>query len=93
MNIGFVIKDIRKKKQITQATLSNLCGVSQSYLSSIENGNKRPEFKTLEIICDSLKVSISDLFLLSLQKEDIRENQLQKVNSLKKEILNEIIEL
>ena len=43
MNIGLAIKSIRKKLSITQYELAEKCDLSQTSLSQIETGVKRPD--------------------------------------------------
>ncbi|WP_084135144.1 helix-turn-helix domain-containing protein [Rikenella microfusus] len=50
MDIGSVIRDIRKKKKITQTQLAKLSQITQTYLSQIENNQKEPTIPTLKAI-------------------------------------------
>ncbi len=90
MDLGTTLRKIRKYKDITQGNLSNLSGVSQSYLSLIEKGDKKPEFKTLEVICKALDINLGDVMILSLEKNDLEKNQLKRVDKLKECIMRQI---
>ncbi|WP_028778772.1 helix-turn-helix domain-containing protein [Shimazuella kribbensis] len=57
--MSLAIKEIRKKKQITQKQLAEITRLSQSYLSQIESGSRQPTLKTLCVLADSLNVSLS----------------------------------
>lgn len=77
----FVIKNLRKQKNITLNELSNKTGLSFSYLSRLEN-NKVPNcsLNTLEKISTALETNIKDLFYSKLDIDYL------------KNIMNETIE-
>lgn len=54
------IKEVCKKKGITQKQLSELCGIAEVSLSKSINGN--PTISTLEKIATALGVEITELF-------------------------------
>lgn len=60
--IVFHIKEIRIKKNISQKQLSELSGVSKSYISELENNLKCPTVLVLCKIADVLKVKVEDLY-------------------------------
>lgn len=45
--IGLTIKEARNKQCITQAKLSELTGLSRTYIADIESGRNNPSLKTL----------------------------------------------
>jgi transcriptional regulator with XRE-family HTH domain len=51
MNIGIAIRSIRKQLDITQYELADRCNISQTSLSQIENGVKRPSARTIKKGC------------------------------------------
>ena len=71
MNLGAVIKDIRKQKGQTQTEFASNCGITQTYLSQIENNSKEPNLSTLKDISNSLDIPLPILFFLSLNEDDI----------------------
>ena len=62
----FVVKRIYQlcsDRGITPNALSYMCGISQSTLKSILNGeSKNPGIVTLKKICDGLEISIVEFF-------------------------------
>ena len=60
--IGARVKYYRKKKQITQRELSAILGVTESYISGIENGSKISLIR-LDQIDDALGVHITFLII------------------------------
>ncbi len=62
MNIGGRIKEIRKQSGIKIVELAEKAGIARVYLSEIERGKHTPSLKTLEAICVTLNVSLSDFF-------------------------------
>lgn len=71
MNLGAVIKDIRKQKRQTQTEFASNCGITQTYLSQIENNSKEPNLSTLKEISNNLDIPLPILFFLSLNEDDI----------------------
>ena len=75
MNIGSIIKDVRRKKKMTQTQLAKLSNVTQTYLSQIENNQKEPAVSTLKILADNLSVPLPVLLFMAIENEDIPENK------------------
>jgi len=60
--IGKNIKEIRKKKGISQDKLSKLADITHTTLAKLESGaNTNPTIKTLQKIARALNVKIDDL--------------------------------
>ncbi len=75
MNLGIVIKKIRKDKKLTQTKFASICGITQTYLSQIENNSKEPNLSTLKVISSALNMPLPILFFLSLDEEDVAPNK------------------
>jgi len=71
MNLGTVIKNIRKQKGKTQSEFASVCGITQTYLSQIEGNLKEPNLSTLKEISNNLDVPLPILFFLSLDENDV----------------------
>lgn len=71
MNIGIVIKNHRKNKGLSQIQFAEICDITQTYLSQIENNNKEPNLSTLKKISENLSIPLPILFFLSLNEDDI----------------------
>ena len=80
MDLGSIIKDIRKQKGIRQNTFADLCKISQTYLSQIENNQKEPTISILKKIASKLEVPLPILFFLSLDENDIPESKRDAFN-------------
>ncbi len=52
---------VRKERELTQEQLSELCGLSQQYLSDLERGKRNPTIVTVFEIAQALEVSHLDL--------------------------------
>ena len=52
MDIGNVIKELRKEKGLNQTDFAELIGITQTALSQIETGFARPNPGTLKGICE-----------------------------------------
>ena len=75
MDLGNIIKNIRKQKGQTQSEFALSCGITQTYLSQIENNLKEPNLSTLKSISDSLNVPLPILFFLSMTEDDVQPNK------------------
>ena len=75
MNLGKAIMSVRKQLGIKQYELAEMCGISQTSLSQIETGVKRPSPNTLKKICNAFEVPDSVLYILGMQDTDIPESK------------------
>jgi len=71
MNIGSAIKSIRKKLSITQYELAERCDLSQTSLSQIETGIKRPSQRTISKVCTVLDIPESIIYIVAMQEADV----------------------
>ncbi len=66
MNDGLVLKNrlkaARTEKNLSQAALADLVGVSRNTISSIETGQFSPTAKLALILCIALDKKFEDLF-------------------------------
>lgn len=72
MDLGLAIKSIRKQKGFKQNQFAELCEITPSYLSQIENNNKEPNLSILKIISNNLGTPLPILFFLSLDNDDVK---------------------
>lgn len=56
---------LRTYHQLTQVELAKLLGISNSYLSEIENGGKTPQLDLLEKYSEIFKIPTSSILLFS----------------------------
>jgi len=75
MNIGQSIKKLRKDMAVSQSDLAINSGISQTYLSQIENGVKIPSHDVLTKIAFELDIPLAILYWYSLEREDIKPNK------------------
>ena len=60
--LGLKIKELRKRKGLTQEQLAELIDMEQNSISVIESGRNFPTLGTLEKIAKVLDVNLSDFF-------------------------------
>jgi transcriptional regulator with XRE-family HTH domain len=77
MDLGNIIKNIRKQKGQTQSEFALSCGITQTYLSQIESNLKEPNLSTLKAISENLNVPLPILFFLSMTEDDVQEHKRQ----------------
>ena len=61
MNIGQLIRRYRKKQKLTLKAVAEKAGISESFLSQVENNVNSPSVDTLQKICGSIGISTGDL--------------------------------
>ena len=75
MNIGITIRELRKRKNLSQEELSGLTNISQTYISQIESGKKIPSLEVLQTIGEKIGVPVEIISFLSLDKDSIAEHK------------------
>ena len=75
MDIGTSIKELRKKKKITQKELAEMCNISTNSICSIEKGITFPSKNIISRICKALNIPESYLLLFSLREDDIPDDK------------------
>lgn len=77
----FVIKNIRKNKNLSLYKLSQMTGISRTYLRDLENNKKfNPSVSTLEKISSALDVNVKKLFYSTLDIEDLRKELHKRID-------------
>ena len=71
------IKQLRKKKGISQSELAALIGVKNNTVSTWERGTRKPDFVALDLLSDYFEVSFKYI-LGSSDKEEARVKPTQK---------------
>ena len=71
---GAVIRELRKKRGVSQEVLSGFACISRSHLAMIENGTKNPNVDTLWRIAEALGMPLSDLLAL-IESEISKKNE------------------
>ena len=84
-NLGQVISSLRKKRNLSQGSLANQIGISQTYMSMIERDKKEPSITVVKQIGESLEVPYQLLFFLTLDEKD-----LSTTNEFKQPLLVEL---
>ena len=71
------IKQLRKKKGISQSERAALTGVKNNTVSTWERGTRKPDFEALDLLSDYFEVSF-EYILGSSDKEEARVKPTQK---------------
>lgn len=76
----FVIKLLRRSKNITLYKLSQVTGISRTYLRELENNNVfNPTMKILDKIANALDVTIKDLFYYNNDVNKLKEEMYHRI--------------
>lgn len=57
MDIGLLIRESRERKNMSREAISDLLGVHVNTYAKIENGEREPDRRELEIICEVLDLN------------------------------------
>jgi SOS-response transcriptional repressor LexA len=63
--IGTLLRNLRLRRGLSQFDLATAVGINNSYLSRIENGERRPSPKILKKFADALRYSYDELVVTS----------------------------
>ena len=61
MHLGSLIRHIRKEKKLTLKSVAEKAGISEGFLSQVENNVNSPSVDTLSKICDGIGVQAGDI--------------------------------
>ena len=95
---GKVLRDFRKKNNLTQEELSEKLGISLKYISRIENGNNGVKTETLIKYMNILGITPNTIFMDLLTNPEAAKNakiseKIVNLSDEKKDFLNSIIDL
>lgn len=77
----FVIKELRKNKNISQYKLSQMTDISRTYLRNLENNKKcNPSLHILSLIAEALEVNIKDLFYTEADINILKKEMYRRIN-------------
>ncbi|MDO3411938.1 cupin domain-containing protein [Saccharibacillus sp. CPCC 101409] len=81
MDIGSSIRTIRKRKGITIASICAATGLSQGFMSQVENNKTSPSISTLEQIAAALDVPLAYLLLRQEERMKVTRREERRVTS------------
>lgn len=76
MDVGKRITELRVAKGLTTNRLANLCGLSQSFVRSVELGEKGITVESLRLLCDALGISLRDFFDVPEESDVLNQDQM-----------------
>ncbi|MDD5014562.1 MAG: helix-turn-helix transcriptional regulator [Atribacterota bacterium] len=92
MKFGTTIKTLRKHKGIKQKELALKLGISNAYLSSIENNKKEPSLELIKALAIHLEIPVGYFFVEAYDTELLTGKQ-RKVFDKVKKLLAEFLRL
>lgn len=76
--IGNRIKEIRKRKKLTQKEVAQRCGMADSAIRKYESGTITPKFETMDRIAEALEVPVTALMGYEYSGTDSNGNDIYK---------------
>ena len=86
--LGSRLKYLRKSENMTQQELASALGIAKSTVSMYENGQREPDFETLEAISDYFNVNMHTFFPNNEQPSGAGTEELSEV---KRNLINKIV--
>ncbi len=80
--LGTRIREIRKRRKLSQEMLAERAGISAQYVSNIERGKENPTLDLLLRVAEALKVSLREMCDFEAEELDVK-----KIRSSIREIL------
>jgi transcriptional regulator with XRE-family HTH domain len=82
--LGRRIKELRKKRRLTQEQLAEKCHMHYKFLGSVERATVNPTLKILKKIAAALDVSLADLFRYEAYAGDPAQIRKRLIEDIKK---------
>ena len=94
---GTILRNYRKKNNLTLENVSEISGLAPRYISQIERGESLGSINTLLNFCNAYKITPNDILLsfLDFANDSLDETYDHKINQLSvrnKEIINDLID-
>jgi transcriptional regulator with XRE-family HTH domain len=70
-----ILRDLRKRRNLTVAELSEKCGISYVALSKLERNQGNPELKTLDRIAQALRMTAHNFLALADRQRPIQATE------------------
>jgi len=87
---GQALKLLRRHQGLNQSALAKELGISRSYISELESGNRSPSLDLLNRYADTFNIPVSSLVFFAEALQD-RENLSGRLNKAKGIIARKII--
>lgn len=87
MNIGHAIRLCRNQKNLSQAKLAELAGISISYLSLLEQGKRDANFASVNKIAQAMGIPLSVIVFLAADNEELQGMSSELIEKLSFESL------
>lgn len=71
MNLGSVLRNKRKEKKLTLKAVSERAGISEGFLSQVENNVNSPSVETLIHICSAMDIEAGDVLNMVKKHEPL----------------------
>ena len=94
---GKILRDYRKKNNLTLENVSEISGLAPRYISQLERGESLGSINTLLNLCNAYKITPNDILLgfLDFSDDSIKNTYDYKINKLSvrdKEIIDDLLE-
>lgn len=80
--IGLLFKERREAKNITQQELADILNVTDRAISNWEHGRRLPDYSLLAKLCDTLSISLDEVFILGKKPEKDKTQAAKETNEL-----------
>ena len=81
-DIGLFIAAKRREQNLTQGQLAEKIGVSNKTVSKWETGKSMPDYSVVELLCEVLNISVSELIAGKVKESDANNSSYEENLSL-----------
>lgn len=82
-SVGDRIRSIRKMKSLTQQQLAELSNLDDSYIGSVERGERNISIDTLEKVIIALEIQPAELFRLDDQNDNLERIRQEAIDEFR----------
>ena len=84
MDISAALKQVRKETTtLNQSEFAEKLGITQTYLSLLENGHKMPSLDLLLVYGELTKIPVSVILFMGMEEKDVKKSKLKVFRELK----------
>ena len=77
--MGTRIKNLRKEEKMSQEELASKLGISRSYLTKIENGQRGLSIEIMQKLCKVFNITMEEFFGTLEEKDNYLETIKEKI--------------
>ncbi len=70
VKFGKRIRELRRRRELSQKQLGELTGFHYNYVGMIERGERNPSLENIAVFANAFEISLSELFTFEVKNEN-----------------------